>query len=255
MTIVAPNAPLAGRVALVTGVSRAKGIAFPVACRLSQMGATVFATGWSEHDAKMPWGADPVPDAPFEIHSHNLADSAVAVSLLDEVVAAHGAIDIVVAVHARSSNQDLLHVTAEELDRCWGANVRSIVLLARRFAELHDKARPGGRMIWFTSGQNLGPMANELPYAITKGAGHTMTLSLADALADYGIVANCINPGPVDTGWATAEFKQQLAASFPSGRWGTTVDIANVVSFLVSDEGEWIQGQVLNAEGGFRRGG
>jgi 3-oxoacyl-[acyl-carrier protein] reductase len=254
MTIVGPTTPLTGRVALVTGVSRAKGIGFPVACRLHELGATVFATGWSPHDAKMPWGTDSVDVAPFDIREHNLADDDVPASLIDEVVDTHGAIDIVVAVHARSSSQSLLDVTAKELDGCWSTNVRSIVLLARRLAERHDPARPGGRMIWFTSGQHLGPMPGELPYSISKGALHQMTLSLADALIDHGIVANCINPGPTDTGWADRDTYNAVLAKFPQGRWGSTVDIANVVAFLVGDDGAWLQGQVLNVEGGFRRG-
>ena len=62
-----------------------------------------------------------------------------------------------------------------------------------------------------------------------------MTASVADALIDTGIVANCINPGPVDTGYASGTAHSDL------------------VEFLVSDEGEWIQGQVINSEGGFRR--
>ena len=48
-------------------------------------------------------------------------------------------------------------------------------------------------------------MPGEIPYAVTKGALHTMTATIADALADRGIVANCINPGPTDTAWATPE--------------------------------------------------
>lgn len=241
------------RVALVTGVSRRQGIAHAVATRLWDQGFTVFATGWSPHDDEQPWGRDPDLAAPFPLHQHDLESPDAPAALLDQVVAAHGAIDVVVAVHARSSHHDLLHTEADELDRCWAANVRSIVLLARRFAELHDPVRPGGRMIWFTSGQHLGPMAGELPYAITKGALQQMTVSLADALIDHGIAANCINPGPVDTGWATPEVRDAVMGRFPAGRWGTPADVANLVSFLVSDEGAWMVGQVLDSEGGFRR--
>jgi 3-oxoacyl-[acyl-carrier protein] reductase len=80
-----------------------------------------------------------------------------------------------------------------------------------------------------------------------------MTATVAAALADAGIVANCINPGPVDTGWATGAMHGEIAARFPSGRWGTPDDVANLVGFLSSDAGGWIQGQVIDSEGGFRR--
>jgi len=245
---------LGGRVAIVTGVSRRIGIAYTVARRLTDLGAIVFATGWPAHDREMPWGGDDVVDAPFPTEERDLEDPAAPAALVDAVIERHGVLDIVVAVHARSSNQPLLELTADELDRCWAANVRSVLLLARRFAERHDVSRRGGRLIWFTSGQHLGPMPGELPYSVTKGALHQMTMSLAAPLADLGIVANCINPGPVDTGYATGDDLEHVRKRFPTGRWGMPDDVANLVAFLVSDQGAWIQGQVINSEGGFRRG-
>ncbi len=245
--------PLAGRVALVTGVSRQAGIAVAVADRLHAMGATVFATGWRPHDDEMPWGAGEPMLAPYEIHQHDLGSHDGPAALIDEVIATHGALDIVMAVHARSSSTDLLHTDAAELDACWAANVRSVVLLAQQFARVHDPARSGGRMLWFTSGQALQPMSGEIAYAITKAALHQMTASIANTLIDHGIVANCINPGPVDTGWAPNDVHAAVKTMFPTGRWGTPTDVANLVAFLVGDEGAWMVGQVLNSEGGFRR--
>lgn len=244
---------LSGRVALVTGVSRRIGIGIGVAERLTVLGASVYATGWPPHDADQPWGEDPIGAAPFPIERHDLSDPAVPAALVDAAVARFGALDVVVAVHARSSHASLGDLDAAELDRCWAVNVRSVIQLAQRFAAVHDPTRPGGRMLWFTSGQHLQPMEGELPYSVTKGALHQLTGSLAVSLSASGIVANCINPGPVDTGYLSGEDHARVAAMFPSGRWGTATDVANLVAFLVSDEGAWIQGQVLNSEGGFDR--
>lgn len=251
------SSALTGRVALVTGVSRPVGIAATVARRLHDMGATVFATGYSPHDAEMPWGVEPLGDMPFDVRSHDLELAATPAALIDEVIDAHGALDIVAAVHARSgAGRGLDTVTADDLDRCWAANVRSTVLLAQRFAAVHaplDGDAPTGRMLWFTSGQHLEPMEGEIDYAISKGALHQLTTSMGRALAPSQIIANCINPGPVDTGYATGDVHAKVAAMFPDGRWGTPVDVANLVAFLVSDEGAWIRGQVINSEGGFDR--
>lgn len=252
------EATLAGRVALVTGVSRPIGIGATVASRLHAMGATVYATGWPAHDEEMPWGRAEI-DLPFRVARHDLEDPAGPAALVQDVLAAHGRLDITVAVHARSSAQQLPDVTAEELQRSWNANVQSVVLLAQQFAKHHEPVpapeTPTGRMLWFTSGQHLGPMDDTLTYAITKGALQQMTVSLGRALAPARIAANCINPGPVDTGWADAETHDLVAASFPDKRWGTPDDVANLVAFLVSDDGAWIRGQVLNSEGGFDRQG
>lgn len=248
---------LAGRVALVTGVSRPIGIGASIADRLYDLGATVVATGWPPHDAEMPWGASGLDGLRYDVGRHDLEDPEVPTALVDEVVDTHGRIDIVAAVHARSSHDGFEEVTALELDRCWSANVRSIVLLAQQFARRHEPAPaaapPSGRMLWFTSGQHIGPMDGEIAYAVTKGALHQMTRSVAHALARSRIVANCINPGPVDTGYATGRAHDIVARMFPDGRWGTTDDVANLVQFLVSDAGSWIRGQVIDSEGGFDR--
>jgi len=248
---------LAGRVALVTGVSRPDGIAATLARRLHRAGATVYATGWPPHDAAMPWGSVPLDDMPVDVHRHDLADAATPHVVVDEVIEAHGSLDIVVAVHACGTDGTLAEVTAEQLDRDWAINVRSVILLAQRFAAVHEPppalGRPTGRMVWFTSGQHLGPMESELAYAVSKGALHQMTASVNRAMSDSRIVANCVNPGPVDTGYATGDGHAAVADMFPDGRWGTPHDTADLVEFLLSDAGAWIRGQVLNSEGGFDR--
>ena len=255
--------PLTGRVALVTGVSRRGGIGFAIAQRLLADGAAVLVHSWAPHDAEHPWGADPegvdalVADlAPADRVGHLAADfldpdaPAVAVRAAIE---RFGTLDIVVANHARSSSGSLDDVTAAELDATWAVNARASLLLVQAFAAAHDDTRPGGRVVLFTSGQHLGPMARVLPYAVSKGAIHQMTPSLADHLAGRGITVNCVNPGPTDTGWAEPILHVEVAELMPSGRWGTPTDAANLVAFLVSDEGGWITGQVIDSEGGFRR--
>jgi NAD(P)-dependent dehydrogenase (short-subunit alcohol dehydrogenase family) len=107
-----------------------------------------------------------------------------------------------------------------ELDRAWAVNARAAVLLVQAFAASHDDEREDGRIVLFTSGQHLGPMPGELPYVIGKGAVHQVTRTLADELADRGITANAIDPGPVDTGWPSAELRERLRSAFPAGRWG-----------------------------------
>jgi 3-oxoacyl-[acyl-carrier protein] reductase len=247
--------PLDGRVALVTGVSRRVGIGAAIATRLLADGASVLATGWSPHDAEMPWGADAY-DAPasprFRAVEADLEDPATPRRLVDGAIERFGRIDVVVANHARSASQSLAEVTPAELDRCWAINARASVLLAQALGASRPPGA-GGRLVLFTSGQHRGPMAGELPYAISKGAIHQMTASLADALADRGVTVNCVNPGPVDTGWARGALHGEIAARFPAGRWARPEDVARLVAWLASDESAWITGQVIDSEGGFRR--
>lgn len=257
-----PDGPLAGRVALVTGVSRRVGIGAALVRRLLADGASVYASGWPAHDAEMPW-ATPAGEAQDLLaalggegtrlawEARDLADPGAPERLVDAALERFGALDIVVANHARSSHFDLASLTAEELDRCWAANVRAVLLLARALG-VRRPARPGGRLVYFTSGQHRGPMADEIPYAVTKGALHQITATLADALADRGITVNCVNPGPVDTGYADPVLHARIAARFPTGRWGRPEDTARLVAWLVSDEAAWLTAQVIDHEGGFR---
>jgi 3-oxoacyl-[acyl-carrier protein] reductase len=72
-------------------------------------------------------------------------------------------------------------------------------------------------------------------------------------VASKGITVNAVNPGPTDSGWLTGELRQELKSRFPRGRIGQPEDAARLVAFLASDEAEWITGQIIHSEGGFRR--
>jgi 3-oxoacyl-[acyl-carrier protein] reductase len=252
------------RVVLVTGVSRRAGIGFAIARRALADGASVMLHSFSSYDAERPWGADPggVPvvvealGGTSERLRHvdaDLGDPEAPRRVVEATVDAFGAIDALVVNHARDSDQTLETLTVEELDRTWAVNARAAVLLTQAFAAAHHVNRQNGRIILFTSGQHLGPMSDELPYAISKGAVHQMTRSLADALAGRGITVNAINPGPVDTGWPSPDVRLDLERRFPAGRLGRPEDIAGVVAWLLSPDSAWVTGQVIDAEGGFRR--
>ncbi|CAM4145638.1 SDR family oxidoreductase [Kibdelosporangium persicum] len=244
-----------GRVALVTGVSRRAGIGYAVAQRLSDLGARLFLHHYAPHDSEQPWGAD--PDGPPVLSSAHasvdLADPTGPQRLMDAAVEAFGHVDILVCNHALSGGDGPLGtLDAEMLDRHWAVNTRSAILLTQAFAAQHD-GRPGGRVIFMTSGQDLGPMRHEVAYAAAKGALASITRTLADHLADQMITLNAVNPGPVDTGYPPPAVIEQVSRRFPQGRWGQPDDPARLIAWLVSADAAWITGQVINSEGGFRR--
>ena len=97
-------------------------------------------------------------------------------------------------------------------------------------------------------------MPGEIAYAASKAALAGIAKTLAHELAPRGITVNAVNPGPVDTdSYVTPEMRDALADRFPFGRWGEPDDPARLIAWLVSDEGRWVTGQVLNTEGGFIR--
>ncbi|WP_260191517.1 SDR family oxidoreductase [Actinophytocola gossypii] len=257
--------PLRGRVALVTGASRRIGIGYAIARRLAAYGASVFVHHFSPHDAEQPWGADPggaeavvagvtealaAPGAGVDHLSLDLTAPDAPSALVTAAVAAFGRLDVLVCNQARSGGDGpLSEMDADKLDGHWSVNARASILLAKAFAALGGP----GRILFMTSGQDLGPMRDEVAYAASKGAITAITATLADELADSGIGVNTVNPGPVDTGYAPPAVREAVARRFPGGEWGMPDDPARLVAWLATDEARWITGQVVNTEGGFRR--
>ena len=266
--------PLLGRVAVVTGVSRRAGIGYAIARRLAALGASLFLHHYAPHDRDQPWGADPGgaeaviagvtealagQGASVRHQESDLSDPSAPDRLIEVAAAAFGPLDILVCNHARSGGDGPLGtLTAAMLDAHWAANTRSAILLAQAFAAVRAEGevgggRPGGRIVFMTSGQDLGPMTDEVAYAASKGALASITRTLADQLADQAITLNTVNPGPVDTGYAPPEAHEAVRRHFPQQRWGAPDDPARLIAWLVTDEAAWITGQVINTEGGFRR--
>ena len=262
--------PLRGRVAVVTGVSRRAGIGYAVARRLAALGASLFLHHYAPHDRDQPWGEDPggpqalvsgvraaLAGAGAAVHHRelDLARPDAPAELISAAAGACGHLDILVCNHARSGGDGPLGtLDAGLLDVHWAVNARSAILLAQAFAAQHD-GRPGGRVVFMTSGQDLGPMTGEVAYAATKGALASVTRTLADQLADQAITLNAVNPGPVDTGYAPPEAYEAVRRHFPQRRWGVPDDPARLIAWLATDEAVWITGQVISTEGGFRRWG
>ncbi len=240
------------RVVAVTGVGRRAGIGFAIARRLLDDGARVLCHSFGDdaEDLAAELGGE---SERLRFAAADLGDADAPRQLVATAIDAFGGLDALVVNHAHDSEQTLATVSAAELDRAWAVNARAAVLLAQAFAACHDDERPHGRIVLMTSGQHLGPMPGELPYVLSKGAVHQATRTLADELAERGITVNALNPGPVDSGWPSPQLRERLRQSFPAGRWGRPEDIAPIVAWLVSPESAWVSGQVIDAEGGFRR--
>ncbi|MFE1882730.1 SDR family oxidoreductase [Streptomyces diastatochromogenes] len=263
--------PLRGRTALVTGAGRRAGIGHAVARRLAAYGASVYLHHHVPHDTAMPWGADSpeaVADSVREVLGDpgarvasgpgDLSDPVVPARLIDAVVAEFGRLDILVANHALSGSDGTLdEIDAAMLDAHWAVDTRSVLLLVQAYARSRarlPRGTPGGRVVMMTSGQDMaGGMPGEIAYALQKGALASITRSLSTTLIEHGITVNTVNPGPVDTGYATGEAHAAVAARLPAGRWGVPDDPARLIAWLATDEAGWITGEVVNSEGGFRR--
>lgn len=124
-------------------------------------------------------------------------------------------------------------------------NVRGSWQLISEFARQAPKS--GGRIVALTSDHTV----DNLPYGASKGALDRIIVAAARELAHLKVTANVVNPGPIDTGWMDEDTREELLRRQPSGRLGTPEDSANLIAFLLSPAGSWINGQILKSDGGF----
>ena len=118
-----------------------------------------------------------------------------------------------------------------------------------------DRMRDGGRIVNISSMVSRAAYPRSIAYGMSKAAINSFSLSLAAGLGDRGISVNAVAPGATDTAFidAVTSDPTRLAGTVSGtalGRLGRPGDIAGVVAFLVSDDGAWITGQVLEASGG-----
>ena len=238
------SAPLA----LVTGVSRAVGIGSAIAARLTADGWRVAAAGWRAYDERMPWGADGEGPPFHSWHEVDLEDPEAAAGLVPSVVEQSGPVTALVLCHCESVDSDIASTTVESFDRHMAVNARATWQLIQSYAAQFPGPAGSGRILSITSDHTAG----NLPYGASKGAMDRIVLAAAVELAGLGVTANVINPGGTDTGWMSADIEAAVLERNLQPRVGLPSDVANLASFLCSEQGQWINAQLLYSDGGLR---
>jgi NAD(P)-dependent dehydrogenase (short-subunit alcohol dehydrogenase family) len=252
-----------GKVAVITGA--ASGIGKAVATRLAAEGARIVAV--DRDAARLQAFLDEqiaAHEAGHVLLACDLRKPADAKRVIEETVRRVGRIDIILNSAGVCHFKAMKDIPDDEWDETMEVNVRAMFLLSVAAAEAMDAGR-GGRII--NIGSNAGRKGRPLSahYAVSKAAVANLTESLALSYGKKNITANTVCPAVTDTPmWnnlfdelhtATGKTKTELVEGWtkitPLGRLGKPEDIANLITFLASDEAAFITGQTINVCGGF----
>jgi 3-oxoacyl-[acyl-carrier protein] reductase len=242
------------RRALVTGV--VGGIGAAIARRLAAQGHAVTLTDLPGPELARRSNEMGLPARPCD-----LGDAADVARLMADLAASGGPPEIVVSAAGGVRGQTgkpVEEVTDSDWHAIFAANVDSAFHLARGVAPSMKHAR-WGRIVTISSGAGLRPSLTRIQaYCAAKHALVGLTKQLALELGPSGITVNSVAPGFVLSNPATerqwdsygAEGQAQLVQRIHTRRLGRPEDIAAAVAFFVSDEAEWVTGQVLSVDGG-----
>ncbi|MBR1579131.1 MAG: 3-oxoacyl-[Selenomonadaceae bacterium] len=243
--------PLHGKTALVTGASR--GIGRAVAIRLASDGANV-AINFAGNLEK----AQEVK-AIIEANGGNamlvqcdVSDFNAVEQMIKQITDNWKSIDILINNAGITRDALLLRMKPDDFDAVINTNLKGVFNCTKLVSKQMLKQR-SGRIVNMSSVVALEGNAGQTNYAAAKAGIIGFTKSAARELAPRGITVNAVAPGFIETDMTNAipdEIKHSTADKIPVGRLGRTEDIANAVAFLVSDQADYITGQVLAVDGG-----
>jgi NAD(P)-dependent dehydrogenase (short-subunit alcohol dehydrogenase family) len=242
---------LKGKVALITGGD--SGIGRAVAVAMAREGARIAVVYLEEHkDAEETVRLVSGEGSEAIKFAGDIADENFCEQVVDDTVKSFGRLDVLVNNAAEQHEvDDLLELTAEQIERTFRTNVFSFFYLAKA-ALRHMKK--GASILNTTSITAFRGHKTLLDYSATKGAIVSMTRSLSEALIDKGIRVNAVAPGPIWTPLIPASFDAEKTArhgsSAPMERAGQPNEVAPCYVFLASEDASYISGQVLHPNGG-----
>lgn len=252
------NKSLNDKIAIVTG--GATGIGEAIVHKFASEGARVVVNGLPD---------DPVDAVVDSINNHSgqavgykgdISEDNHARACVQKAIATYGRLDILVnnagTFQTVAATSDF---PSEDFDYMTRMNVRSVFLMTKYALPFLQES--GGNII--STGSEAGLLGQPLctPYAGSKAWIHGFMRGVALEQARYGVRANCVCPGPIDTQWhdtdispMTPKMELDILKGTPLGRRGTVEEAANVFAFLASDEASFVTGALYFVDGGISIG-
>ncbi len=249
---------LDGRVAFVTGAGR--GIGAATALRLAEDGARVVLADIDPEGCKQVAAQIEQAGSQALAVSCNVADSAAVAAAVQQAVDTFGRLDILVNNAGVLRDNLLFKMSDDDWETVMNVHLKGAFLCSRA-AQAHMVQQKYGRIISLSSTSALGNRG-QVNYSTAKAGLQGLTKTLAIELGPFGITANAVAPGFIDTEMTRATARRQghdpdqviemASKTIPVRRVGQPRDVANVINFLASEESSYVTGQIIYVAGGPR---
>lgn len=243
---------LANKTAIITG--GAAGIGLATAELFAKEGATVIIWDLTDHGHEV---AKTLSAQGYKVSFEKVSvtDKAAVQTATENVIRQSGRIDILINNAGITKDKTLLKMEQDDWDKVLAVNLTGVFNCTQAVAH-HMKEQRYGRIVSASSNVGLRGNFGQTNYVATKSAIIGMTKVWALELGRFGITANCIAPGFIETQMTDAipeEVKQKLTPLIPAGHWGKPIDIAYGYLYLASDEASYVNGICLTIDGGSAR--
>lgn len=243
---------LDGQTVVVTGGARRLGREIALEC--ARAGADVAITYLNSREAALQTVRDLeeiAPHAHFSAYQINVTDNSDIQTLVEKVETEFGGATALVNNAAIFERTPFERLNEADFDAHIETNLKGPYLLSHRFAQLFLRNEGGGHIVNLADIHAYRPLANYVPYCVSKAGVAMLTQAMAKALAPR-VRVNCICPGTIlspsfDQGAGNSE--AELVARIPFGRMGTALEIAQTVVFLLGGP-TFITGAIIAVDGG-----
>ncbi|MDP1811593.1 MAG: 3-oxoacyl-ACP reductase FabG [Sediminibacterium sp.] len=243
---------LANKVAIITG--GASGIGLATTALFAKEGAIVIIWDITESGQAT---ADELTGKGYRVYFKkvSVAEKSEVMAATIDTIKEFGRIDILINNAGITKDKTLLKMEQDDWDKVLAVNLTGVFICTQAVAH-YMKEQQYGRIVSASSNVGLRGNFGQTNYVATKSAIIGMTKVWALELGRFGITANCIAPGFIETQMTQAipeEVKQKLTPMIPAGHWGKPIDIAYGYVYLASDEAAYVNGICLTIDGGSAR--
>jgi 3-oxoacyl-[acyl-carrier protein] reductase len=246
---------LDGKVALVTGAGRLRGIGRAAAVSLARMGADVAISGTGRNPASFPDDEKAVNWRDIESTAEQIrAEARRALPLVFDVTDEAEVSKAIAAIARGEDRTPVPDLDTALFQRVVDVKIRGTFLCTQAFIRQVYQQDEGGKIVNISSIAGKRGSANTLAYNAANFGMIGMTSSMAREFGPRGVNVNCVCPGAVATSRmddvSPDNRPQRMRPGDPVSRWGSDEEVGDFIGYLCTEAASWIHGQSINQDGG-----